>query len=301
MSKFAFLSVSILVLIGFIMNTTQSTGADRPASAVESSKDTKPAEARPHSAPNASFFLIGGSADSTLKDFVRLAGTDAKIAIITHASSEPDKAGDELQNALTALGVKIGNTAVLLPGSKVGMPKDTKAVYICGGDQSRLKRLLDEPLLEQLASFDGLIGGSSAGAMIASPDMIAGGPGTTITGESLQIIKGLVFLPGIVVDTHVGQRSRDTRLAAALALIPQAQMAIGLDEDTAIHVCKGKVKVFGKGHVRVFTRGEGFSSSLPKAKNGAVANVKKVVVSFLCEGDEFDLPNVSTAAPASKK
>src|SRR5262245_40888104 len=104
-------------------------------------------------APKASFFLIGGAADQVLADFVKLAGGDkANIAIITHASATPAETGDDLQNTFTALGVK--RSTVILPSSKVGLPKDANAVYICGGDQSRLKRLLDDPLLDQLQTFE---------------------------------------------------------------------------------------------------------------------------------------------------
>jgi cyanophycinase len=233
---------------------------------------------------------VGGAADSVLSDFVRLAGGEkANIAIITHASEDPASAGDELQNALTALNVK--NTTVILPGNTTGLPSGTNAVFICGGDQNRLKRLLTDPLLKQLSHFDGLIGGSSAGAMIAAPRMIAGGMDeNTVRAQRLKVVDGLVFLPKVVVDTHVGQRSRDTRCAAALALIPEVKLAIGLDEDTAVHVDKtGKCTVYGAGHARLFTRGPKFSSTISKVLKGEIANVRDLRLSLLCSGDEFDL------------
>lgn len=241
-------------------------------------------------APKASFFLIGGDARSTLDDFVQLAGGDkANIAIITHASDEPDKTGDELQNAFNELGVK--HTTVIMPGSKLGLPKDTTAIYMCGGVQTRLKRLLEEPVLSQLLTFDGLIGGSSAGAMIVPPRMIAGGmDDKSVKAKSLRIVDGLNFVPNIVVDTHTGQRSRDTRLMAALALIETAELGIGLDEDTAVYIHTGKAKVYGVGHVRLFRRGEGFRSNVETRSKNAVASVHNVVTSVLSSGDEFDLP-----------
>ena len=260
-------------------------------SAADSSESFPKGAAR---SPKASFFLIGGAADTTLSDFVKLAeelaGKQPNIAIITHASSTPAETGDDLQNSFEALGVK--RTTVILPGSKVGIPKDCNAIYLCGGDQARLKRLLDEPFLGQLTTFEGLIGGSSAGAMIAAPEMITRGmDGGTIRAQALKIVDGLSFLPGCVVDTHAGQRSRDTRSLAALALIADAKLAIALDEDTAVYINKdGKARVYGQGHVRLFKRGEGFSSNIKETKKGLVANVKNVIMSALCEGDEFDIP-----------
>ncbi|MBS2004394.1 MAG: cyanophycinase [Cyanobacteria bacterium SZAS LIN-5] len=241
-------------------------------------------------APKAAFFLIGGNAKTTLADFVQLAGGDkANIAIITHAAEEPAKMGDELQNAFNELGVK--NTTVILPGTKTGLPKDTTAVYICGGAQTRLKRLLEEPMLSQLLTFDGLIGGSSAGAMIAAPRMIAGGMDEhVVKAQSLNIIDGLNFVPNVVIDTHVGERSRDTRLMAALVLIETADLGIGLDEDTAVYIHDGKAKVYGEGNVRLFKRGEGFRSNVEARGKNTLSSVHNVVISVLSSGDDFDLP-----------
>ncbi len=254
------------------------------------------AQAVASKAPKAAFFLIGGNAKSTLEDFVQLAGGEkANIAVITHASEEPEKIGDDLQNSFNELGVK--RTTVILPGSKTGLPKDTTAIYICGGNQSRLKRLLEEPVLNQLLTFDGLIGGSSAGAMIAAPRMIASGMDDhAIKARSLNIIDGLNFVPKIVVDTHAGIRSRDTRLMAALVLIETAELGIGLDEDTAVYIHDGKAKVYGEGNVRLFRRGEGFRSNLEARSKNSFASVHNVIISALSAGDEFDLP---TATPAS--
>lgn len=256
------------------------------------------AQAASGNAPKAAFFLIGGNAKTTLADFVQLAGGDkANIAIITHAAEEPAKMGDDLQNSFNELGVK--NTSVILPGSKTGLPKDTTAVYMCGGTQTRLKRLLEEPMLSQLLTFDGLIGGSSAGAMIASPRMIAGGMDDhSVKARSLNIVDGLNFVPHVVIDTHVGERSRDTRLMAALVLIETAELGIGLDEDTAVYIHDGKAKVYGEGNVRLFKRGEGFRSNVEARGKNTLASVHNVVFSVLSSGDEFDLPAREVLAPA---
>lgn len=260
------------------------------ASVLVTSTSVPAAQSASSNAPKAAFFLIGGNAKSTLSDFVQLAGGDkANIAIITHAAEEPAKMGDDLQNSFNELGVK--NTTVILPGSKTGLPKDTTAVYMCGGTQTRLKRLLEEPMLSQLLTFDGLIGGSSAGAMIASPRMIAGGMDDhVVKARSLNIVEGLNFVPHVVIDTHVGERSRDTRLMAALVLIETADLGIGLDEDTAVYIHDGKAKVYGEGNVRLFKRGEGFRSNVEARGKNTLSSVHNVVISVLSSGDDFDLP-----------
>jgi cyanophycinase len=239
-----------------------------------------------------SLFLIGGAADSTLADFVKLAGTDkANIAIITHASAEPDKAGDEMANAFASLGVK--HTTVIQPGHKGGLPKDTNAVFICGGDQNRLTRLLDDPLPKQLKTFlndGGLIGGTSAGAAAAVKTMIAGGMSDKIVRpNSLRLADGLGLLAGMIVDTHVGERSRDCRSMVAVTMLDDV-LAVGLDEDTAIYISNGKAVVYGKGHARLFRTSTGKKAAMKLSQDGTTGSVSDILVSYLTAGEEFKLP-----------
>lgn len=233
-------------------------------------------------------FLVGGNAYEVLRDFVRLAGgPNARIAIITHSADPPASSGDALQNFFDALNAK--NTTMLVPADE-SLPKGTDAVYIVGGEQNRLKRLLHPNLLKQLNEFDGLIGGSSAGAMIMGPKMIAGGMDAgVVKADQLKIVDGVSWLPGIVVDSHVGQRNRDARAGAVLALLPEIPTVIGLDEDTAMHIKDGKCTVYGIGQARVFRRGPGFSSNIRSLDKGKVANVKEILYTLLGEGDEFNI------------
>jgi len=264
------------------------------AQSVDSSEQqgSTPDESKTKNQFKGSMFLIGGNADTTLSDFVKLAGGEkANIAIITHASSEPDKAGDELANIFASLGVK--HTTVILPGQKGGLSKDTNAVFICGGDQNRLMRLIDESLLKQLKTFlteGGLIGGSSAGAAAAVPTMIAGGMSDkVIRPNSLLLADGLGLLEGVIVDTHVGQRSRDCRSMTALTMVDDT-LAVGLDEDTAIYVSQGKAVVYGKGHARLFRCSNGHRSTMKVSQDGTYGSVSDVLVSYLSAGEEFKVP-----------
>jgi cyanophycinase len=252
----------------------------------------QPACAQPEQnsfAPKASLFLVGGAANDVLRDLVRLAGGKAaNVVVLPHASESPRSSGESMQNDFESLNV--ANCRVILPGAQEGLPPGTTAVYMTGGDQSRLKRLLKDPLLKDLSAFAGIIAGSSAGAMIASTDMIAGSmDSSTIRADRLRIAPGLNLLPGIVVDTHVGRRSRDTRSLAALALVPSAKMAVGIDEDTAVYIKDRKGTVFGAGHVRVYRRGPGFGSDISQKASGTTASVRNVVVSMYSAGDQFDL------------
>jgi len=238
-----------------------------------------------------SLFLIGGAADKTLADFVKIAGGDkANIAIITHASEDPDKSGDDIANLFNSLGVK--DSTIILPG-KAGLPKDANAVYMCGGDQNRLMRLMDHSLAKQLESFlseGGLIGGSSAGAAAVATTMIAGGMADgVIRPNSLRLVQGLGLFKKVVVDTHVNTESRDARSMVAICILEDI-VSMGLDEDTAIHVRADKVVVYGIGHARLFKPSTGHKGRMTVSKDGTRASVSNVAVTFLSAGDEFDTP-----------
>lgn len=236
-------------------------------------------------------YLVGGAADTSLKRFVELAGgANAKIVILPHSSSVPVEAADAAANAFASLGVK--NTVILQPGGKDDLPKDTTAIWMTGGDQNRFMRLASKQLIGDVRKFlqdGGVVGGSSAGAALAAPKMIAGGMEDGFPrGSSLRLSDGLALLPGFVVDTHVKQRERHDRLMAALALISGVK-GIGLDEDTAVEIRNGKAKVHGAGCARVYERGPGFSSDLDSAKDQVKTSVRKVLYSIVPEGEEFDL------------
>ncbi|MBY0551900.1 MAG: cyanophycinase [Candidatus Obscuribacterales bacterium] len=236
-------------------------------------------------------YIVGGAADTSLKRFVELAGgAKAKIAILPHSSSVPIEAADEVANIFLSLGVK--ETVAIQPTGKQELPNDITAVWMTGGDQNRLMRLADKALLDAVRDFlnnGGVVGGTSAGAAVVVPKMIAGGMDDGFPrGGALRMGDGLGLLPGYVVDTHVKQRERHDRLMAALALVDGVK-GMGLDEDTAVEIHKGKAKVFGAGCVRLYERAPGFSSNLATAKDQEKTSVRQVLYSIIPEGEEFDL------------
>jgi cyanophycinase len=245
-------------------------------------------------APNASLFLIGGAADRVLADYVLFAGgAKAHVVIVPWASELAGESGRAVQAALNKLGVA---QASLLPRGATALPEGTTGVYFTGGDQSRLVGMMKPELVSSLSRFTGVIGGSSAGAMAASADMITGGMATPHGRQhdsaELGTGKGLGLLPGIVVDTHVGQRGRDVRLVTALAKLPGAHAAIGLDEDTAIYiknVASRSATVYGAGYVRLYERGEKFAVEESSGKNGK-PSVRGLNESMLRAGSELTLP-----------
>jgi cyanophycinase len=200
---------------------------------------------------------IGGAADKCFSDFLNLAGgPHASIIVLGHASASPRQSGEAVKASLAALGAT--RVKVMTPRTAGGIDDDVDAIYMTGGDQSRLVRLLDRHLLsEQVrdACRRGvLVAGSSAGAAAMPPVMIADGMGDgQLRRDSLLLGKGLCLLPATVVDTHFAQRNRFNRLRAALATVP-GTVGIGLDEDTGVYIENGIARVVGVGNAHVYSR-----------------------------------------------
>jgi cyanophycinase len=275
------LGLAVMALLSGLMFTTAAADDAAP-----------PEQAISAGAPfKGTLYLIGGGADESLQRFVDIAGgAQAVIAVLPHASGVPQEAADEAANLFTARGVK--NIITIMPGQKVGLPKNVNAVYFTGGDQNRLIRLLDPVLALEIHDFlkrGGLVGGTSAGSAAAPPKMIAGGmEDKLVKTDSLLLGDGLGYLPGFVVDTHVLERCRHDRLMVALSLIDNV-VGIGLDEDTAVEISGKTLKVWGDGHVRILKRSDKHSSNLGSAGKGNKANVRNMIYSVLSQGDDWEL------------
>ena len=124
--------------------------------------------------------------------------------------------------------------------------RSASAVWVAGGDQQRLvDRYLGTPVhteLQNVLNRGGIIGGTSAGAAIASRTMIAGG----VTLPTLT--EGWGLLPGTIIDQHFSQRGRFERLAHAVERFPD-RVGIGIDEATGILLNREGMEVLGSGSV----------------------------------------------------
>jgi cyanophycinase len=216
-----------------------------------------------HTTSRGALFLIGGAAELVFADFVRLAGgPSAHIVVITHASSSPRQSGNAISDALRKHGVT--RVTVITPRGEQRLPTDTDAVYIGGGDQNRLVRLLDASgLAQQIRDANrrgALVAGTSAGAAAASYVMMAGETDDyrkgVIKQGTIRLGIGLCLRSGVVVDTHFGERKRHARLRMAVGTM-DAVIGVGLDEDTAAYITGNDVEVFGAGKVWVYTAGGG--------------------------------------------
>ncbi len=120
------------------------------------------------------------------------------------------------------------------------------AVWLSGGEQQRLSdRYVGTPIekeLHALLTRGGVVGGTSAGAAIASSTMIASGVIEPMFAEGMQ------FLPSTIIDQHFSQRNRQGRLIQAIAAYPN-QIGVGIDESTGLIVIQDRTRVVGEGGV----------------------------------------------------
>lgn len=205
--------------------------------------------------------IVGGGSQppELVSRFVELAGGPgrARIAVVPMASAEAEEGGHEKAEQLRGLGAE---TIVLnltraqaMGDSATRLLDGVTGVWFNGGDQARLTAaLLGTPVLRAIQGRyrDGaVIGGTSAGAAIMSDSMLTGnqvaeGEDTIgyhgdeyprVARGTIEVVPGLGFLPGTLVDQHFLRRERQNRLLSVVLERP-GLLGVGIDESTAVVV-----------------------------------------------------------------
>jgi len=184
------------------------------------------------------------------------------------------------------------------------------AVFISGGDQRRLVRLLtrtdgrDTPLLSEIRQLwqrGGVIAGTSAGASCQSAKMLAVsglpdrlldegldtldfGLTTDQQQRGLLLTRGFGFFQAGIIDQHFfnfrGRLGRLTR-ATADSGVP---LGFGIDEDTAMFVnSQQQIEVVGRGHVTIVKPGSARGQDGPMGYS-----IDNVSLTLLSHGDRYD-------------
>lgn len=276
---------------------------------------------------SAPLIIIGGGLRLDNRDvferLIAMAGgrEHARFVVLPTASAESTGA-TEFCEKLYHYGVADANAVVLdirehnaqqatRDPENLRQMRQATAVYLAGGDQRRLVRLLtesdgsDTPLLKEMRALrlrGGLIAGSSAGASAQSetmlavsglPDMLIDegldaldfGVTKNIMQRGLLLTRGLGFFDDGIIDQHFFQfRGRLSRLTRATAESGLA-LGFGIDENTALVVdADRRVEVVGSGFVTVLQPGE------DRGQDGPLGyRISDVSVSLLSQGDQYDL------------
>ena len=249
--------------------------------------------------------VIGGAEDKVrdrliLGRFVALAGgREARIAVISTASSLGPEAGERYRAIFTELGA-----AAVIPLHAVTRTqandehiarqvRDATGVFMTGGNQLRLSSMIGGTRLADaiMTRFQAgsVVAGTSAGASAVSSHMIAfGASGATPKHRMAQIAAGLGLLPGVIVDQHFQQRNRLGRLLSLIAQNPSL-LGLGVDEDTAGVVGPDSImEVIGRGSVTVVD-GSASETDAWEIRGHRPLMISGVVLHSLPAGYRFDL------------
>ena len=250
--------------------------------------------------------IIGGGEDKegdmdVLREFVRLSGgtEGARIVVMSAASTDHGAQDRKYRDAFGRLGVT--NFRALETGDRqdadragsIAVVDWATGIFFTGGDQKRIRRVLDETKLERELHRryrQGLvIAGTSAGASMMSEVMLDSG----YSEESprigvVELGDGMGFLPGVIVDQHFSQRGRLGRLLGALAERP-GDLAVGIDEDTAMVVEGDRFRVVGSGVVTVLDGSTiGFNDRAERGE-GEALTLSGITLHTVGAGNGFDL------------
>ena len=256
--------------------------------------------------PRAGHLLIIGGAEDKLRQrqilsrFVNLAGGhDARVVVISTASSLGDEATELYRSLFHAMGVPDVRGIRPLSREEANDPRlgeqldGATGIFMTGGNQLRLSSTiggtrLADAVLEQFRK-GAVVAGTSAGASAMSSHMIAfGASGATPKHRMAQIAAGLGVLPGVIIDQHFQQRNRLGRLLSLIAQNPSL-LGLGVDEDTAGVVGPDHVmEVIGRGSITVVD-GSRSETDAWEVKGHRPLMISNVVLHSLPSGYRFDL------------
>ena len=248
---------------------------------------------------------IGGAEERTpespiLKEFVRLAGGKrANIVVMTVATDSPEEVGAEYIEVFEKIGVKsvqavdVSSRADAIAEENIKAVREASGLFFTGGDQLHITSLMGgtelQKAVHEIYEKGVIIGGTSAGAAMMSNSMILQGDGEEAPKlGAVEMGPGMDLIVGCMIDTHFSQRGRHGRLLTAVAHYPQ-DMGIGLDENTAMIVDKGEMRVMGTGAVTIIDAGGMTYANTPYVEKGQNLALADVRVHVVCEGEKFNL------------
>lgn len=214
-------------------------------------------------------------------------GADVKVLLVPTAMADSETNAELNASAATDLGLR--NYEILNTHDRAEANSEefasrirrARGVWFGGGRPGRLAETYlgtrTHRELDALYKRGGVIGGSSAGAMILSSFLVRGG----VTNEEFRNLisrtnrVGFGLLPNAAIDVHVNQRPNgESALAEVVSAYP-GLLGIGVDAGTAIVVHGNQFEVIGGPAARV------------TITDGQLHDGKPYY--FLKRGDRFDL------------
>lgn len=226
-------------------------------------------------------------------------GPDARIEVITSASTIPLEVGNNYLDAFGRIGCTNIGIMDIQNRQEAGLQyfieriKNCDCVLFSGGNQLRLStifggtellRILHARYNEELL----VVAGTSAGAMAMSNTMIYEGSASRahFKGE-VKITTGLGFMDNVIFDSHFEKRGRFGRLAQAVATNPSC-IGIGLGEDTGMLITEGnRMEAIGSGLVVIIDGHQISHSNIADIPDGNPVSIENMIVHFCEKGNGY--------------
>jgi len=229
-------------------------------------------------------------------------GPDGLFVIVPTASSIPDQVAEIYIAAFEKLGchnihiLNIRTKEEAASPAHLQIVEKANCVMFSGGDQSRITDAIhDTPMHRILADrymneVGFVIAGTSAGAMVMSQEMIAGGSAVeSFIKGAVKMYYGFGLLPNVMIDTHFIRRGRFGRLSEAIAIHP-CLIGIGLAEDTGLIIKRGnEMEIIGSGMVIIFDGTKVGHNNHNILEKGTPLTISDIRVHVLSSGDKFFL------------
>ncbi|QJX47535.1 cyanophycinase [Hymenobacter taeanensis] len=245
---------------------------------------------------------IDQSADFILERFVQELPAKKTVVVIPTASEEPAEAAQEYIEVFTALGIESVEVLNVQTREQTKAPEAldminrADGILFTGGDQLRLTATfggtaLLKRITERYQQEPIVIAGTSAGAAAMSTPMIYQGRNDAgMLKDEIHITTGLQFLRDVAIDTHFVARGRIVRMAQIIATNPGC-IGLGLEEDTAVFVTKGReLEVLGNGLVVLVDGHDCSGNTIAAIKPGEVFSIRDLRVHLLAKGECYSLP-----------
>jgi cyanophycinase len=266
--------------------------------------------------PKGDLIIIGGHEDKKgecviLKEVARRTH-GRRLVIITVATQEPHKVGQEYTKLFKRLGVRhvdvldVRTRDDAIAEASLEKIDAAAVIFFTGGDQLRLtSQIGDSPVFQcmhKLYHKGATIVGTSAGAAAMPETMLVDGPNDASSAISaLAMAPGLGFLSGVVIDSHFAERGRMSRLLGAVAQNPK-NLGLGIDEDTAIIVSRAEyVRVIGSGALYVVDGMQVSYSSLSEKNPEGIISIFDVKLHVLGREDCYELSSRQPSVAEKEK
>ena len=237
-----------------------------------------------------------------LKELVSEKAMNDRIEVITTASSYPLEAQAMYEKAFRKVGYTnfgfLDIRSIADSKNEEFLERTNKAdtILFSGGDQFKIATIIGgSPIAEAIlkryrndSKFT--VAGTSAGAMVMSKLMIqSGGTNEALIDYDLRISSGLGLIEDCIIDTHFIRRGRFSRLAHAV-ITNSGQLGIGLGEDTALLIRKGKkAQCLGSGMVVIIDARFIEQTNVAHVEKGDPIYVDNLHVHLLVRNCEFNI------------